>query len=97
MVGYMRAGRMAAQGSPEEVLRQAGLRPVLSLWLAEPEKDAAHLGDLGYDIEVRGEVVNVSLEGHAQIKEILAEVSPVDIRLLEPKLEEAFLRLSEGS
>lgn len=97
MVGYMRAGRMAAQGSPEEVLQQAGLRSVLSLWLAEPERDAAHLRYLGYEIEVAGGVVNVSLESHAQIKEILAEVSPADIRLSEPKLEEAFLRLSEGA
>lgn len=97
MVGYMRAGRMAAQGSPEEVLQQAGLRSVLSLWLAEPERDAEHLRYLGYEIEVAGGVVNVSLESHAQIKEILAEVSPADIRLSEPKLEEAFLRLSEGA
>ena len=97
LVGYMRAGKMAAEGSPEEILRLAGLRPLLRLWLAEPEKDAALLRSEGYEIMVKGEVVEVRLERHAQIKEILAAVSPLDMRLEEPALEEAFLRLSEGA
>jgi ABC-2 type transport system ATP-binding protein len=96
-VGYMRAGRMAAQGTPEEILSQAGLLPVLRLWLNEPERDAALLRSQGYEITVEGAVVMVSLESHAQIKEVLAQVSPLDMRLAEPKLEEAFLRLSEGA
>jgi ABC-2 type transport system ATP-binding protein len=94
-VGYMRAGRMAAEGSPEEILSQAGLKPVLRLWLAEQERDAALLRLQGYEIEIEGAVVMVSLESHAQIKDVLAQVSPLDMRLAEPKLEEAFLRLSE--
>jgi len=97
LVGYMRAGKMAAEGSPEEILRLAGLLPLLRLWLAEPEKDAALLRSEGYEIMVKGEVVEVRLERHAQIKEILAAVSPLDMRLEEPALEEAFLRLSEGA
>jgi ABC-2 type transport system ATP-binding protein len=97
LVGYMRAGKMAAEGSPEEILRLAGLRPLLRLWLAEPEKDAALLRSEGYEIMVKGDVVEVRLERHAQIKEILAAVSPLDMRLEEPALEEAFLRLSEGA
>jgi len=96
-VGYMRAGKMAAEGSPEEILRLAGLRPLLRLWLAEPEKDAALLRSEGYEIMAKGDVVEVRLETHAQIKEILAVVSPLDMRLEEPALEEAFLRLSEGA
>jgi ABC-2 type transport system ATP-binding protein len=94
-VGYMRAGRMAAEGSPEEILSHAGLKPVLRLWLAEQERDAALLRLQGYEIEIEGAVVMVSLESHAQIKDVLAQVSPLDMRLAEPKLEEAFLRLSE--
>jgi hypothetical protein len=39
----------------------------------------------------------VSLKSHAQIKDVLAQISPLDIRLSEPRLEEAFLRLSEGA
>ncbi len=97
MVGYMRAGRMAAQGTPEEILRLAGLRPLLKIWLAEPERDAALLRAQGYEIDVVGGVVQVSLESHAQIKEVLAAVSPLDMRLTEPKLEEAFLLLSEAA
>ena len=88
---------MAAQGTPEEILRLAGLKPILRLWLAEPERDAALLRAQGYEIEVVGGVVQVRLESHAQIKEVLATVSPRDMRLAEPKLEEAFLRLSEAA
>lgn len=96
-VGYMRAGRMMAEGTPDEILRLAGLRPLLKLWLAEPQKDAALLLAHGYEIEVVDGVVQVLLESHAQIKDILAAVSPLDMRLAEPRLEEAFLRLSEAA
>lgn len=97
IVGYMKAGRMAAQGSPEEILRLAGLRPSLRLWLAEPERDAALLRAAGYETMVEGSVVSVRLESHAQIKEVLSAVSPLDMRLAEPRLEDAFLRLSEAA
>jgi ABC-2 type transport system ATP-binding protein len=97
MVGYMRAGRMMAEGTPEEILRLAGLRPLLKLWLAEPQKDATLLRAQGYEIDINDGVVQVRLESHAQIKEILAAVSPLDMRLAEPRLEEAFLRLSEAA
>jgi len=96
-VGYMRAGKMAADGTPEEILRLAGLVPILKLWLAEPERDVALLRAEGYEIKVVDGVVQVRLESHAQIKEILAAVSPLDMRLEEPRLEEAFLRLSEAA
>ena len=97
MVGYMRAGRMAAQGSPVEILNQAGLGPRLRLWLAQPEDDAILLQSLGFEAEIEDGVVMVSLKSHAQIKDVLAQISPLDIRLSEPRLEEAFLRLSEGA
>jgi ABC-2 type transport system ATP-binding protein len=96
-VGYMKAGRMAAEGSPQEILRLAGLLPVLRLWLTEPERDAALLRRQGYRVQVVRDVAEVFLESHAQIKEILASVSPRDMRLAEPTLEEAFLRLSEAA
>jgi len=96
-VGYMRAGKMAAEGTPEEILRLAGLLPILKLWLAESERDVALLRAEGYEIKVVDGVVHVRLESHAQVKEILAAVSPLDMRLAEPRLEEAFLRLSEAA
>ena len=97
MVGYMRAGKMIAQGSPEDILRQAGLQPKLRLWLAQPEDDAALLRSQGFEAEVEDGVVTVTLKSHARIRDVLALVLPQDIRLSEPRLEEAFLRLSEGA
>lgn len=96
LVGYMRAGKMAAEGSPEEIMRLAGLRPLLRLWLSDPEEDAALLRREGYEVELVREVAGVRLESHTQIKEILSILSPRDLRLEEPTFEEAFLRLSEG-
>ena len=83
-VGYMKAGRMAAEGSPQEIQRLAGLLPVLRLWLTDPEKDAALLRGQGYNAKVAGDVAEVFLDSHSQIKEILASVSPRDMRLIEP-------------
>ena len=97
IVGLMRSGKMAAVGSPEEIKRLAGLRPCLELWLKEPEKDAALLRAEGYEIQICKGVVQLRLESHEQIKRVLAEVTPLDMRLKEPTLEEAFLRLSEAS
>ena len=69
----------------------------LKLWLAHPERDAALLRQEGYEAEVSDGIVIVRLESHARIKEILARVLPLDMRLGEPRLEEAFLRLSGGA
>jgi len=95
-VGYMRAGKMAAEGSPEEILDKAGLQPILKLWLADLEEDAALLVSQGYPTAVKDNAVLVKLEARAQVKEILALVEPLDVRLVEPRLEEAFLLLAEG-
>ncbi len=97
IVGYMKAGRMAAVGSPDEIKRKAGLKPLLRLWLQEPEKDAVLLRAQGYQAEIREGVVQLHLESHDQIKSVLELVTPRDMRLQEPRLEEAFLRLSEGA
>jgi ABC-2 type transport system ATP-binding protein len=95
-VGYMRAGRMAAEGSPEEVLSLAGLKTILKLWLAGPEEGAALLSAEGYSAAVREGVVLVELSSHSQVRQILAMVEPLDMRLVEPTLEEAFVLLAEG-
>lgn len=95
-VGYMRAGKMAAEGSPEEILDQAGLQPILKLWLADPEEGAALLARQGYPARLRDGTVLVELEARAQVREILDLVEPLDMRLVEPRLEDAFLLLAEG-
>ena len=95
-VGYMRAGRMAAEGSPEEILSLAGLKPILKLWLAGQQEAVALLAAGGYQVAVREGVVLVELRSRAQVKDILALVEPLDMRLVEPTLEEAFVLLAEG-
>jgi ABC-2 type transport system ATP-binding protein len=99
IVGYMRNGRMQAVGSPEEIKRLAGLRPILTLWAENPEASAARLSALGFDVRVTGleKELQVSLDSHSRIKEILDEVNPQDVRLIEPTLADAFLKLSEES
>ena len=94
-VGYMRAGRMAAEGSPEEILSLAGLSPILKLWLAGQQEAAALLTAEGYPATVREGVVLVELRDRSSVKEILALVEPMDMRLVEPTLEEAFVLLAE--
>ncbi len=95
IVGYMRAGRMLAEGSPEELKRLAGLRPILKLSVKEPDADASRLRAEGFEVEVVGDVLNVAFEEGSQLKEVLDLVEPIDLRLVEPNLSDAFLRLSE--
>jgi ABC-2 type transport system ATP-binding protein len=97
IVGYMKAGRMTAIGSPDEIKQQAGLKPYLELWLKDPEKDSAQLRAQGYEIDIVEGVVQIRLESHDQIKSVLELVLPLDMRLKEPTLEEAFLQLSEAA
>jgi ABC-2 type transport system ATP-binding protein len=95
IVGYMRAGRMLAEGSPEELKRLAGLRQILKLSVKEPDADASRLKAEGFEVEVVGDVLNVAVEEGSQLKEVLDLVEPIDLRLVEPNLSDAFLRLSE--
>ncbi|HOV51542.1 MAG TPA: ABC transporter ATP-binding protein [Methanothrix sp.] len=97
IVGYMKAGKMTAVGSPDEIKRQAGLKPHLELWLKDIESDCARLRAEGYEIEILDGVARLRLESHKQIKSVLEIVSPLDMRLKEPMLEEAFLQLSEAA
>ena len=98
IVGYMRGGKMRAEGSPEEIKRIAGLKPTLKFRAKDAiqaSKLAARLGAEGFDVRVLGEMMQVSLESHAQIKRVLDEAEPTDLRLIEPTLEDAFLKLGE--
>jgi ABC-2 type transport system ATP-binding protein len=95
IVGYMRAGRMVAEGSPEELKRLAGLRPLLRLW-TEDQEAHSKLAARGFQVQVAGGVLHIYLDGHRQIEEILEVAEPKDLRLSEPTLAEAFLRLAEG-
>jgi hypothetical protein len=47
-------------------------------------------------VKVVGEELELHLDNYSQMKEILDAALPLDFRLKEPSLEEAFLKLSEG-
>lgn len=98
IVGIMRDGKLQAEGSPEEIKRIAGLRPVLRLWAENPEQasqKASRLKELGFQVSILGDELYVDLDSHSQIEEVLNEAKPKDIRLIEPTLADAFLKLAE--
>lgn len=97
VVAYMRGGKMRAEGSPEEIKRIAGLRPLLKLWARDPEQAASRLEGSGFDVRLIGEEeLQVSLNNHSQIKDVLELVKPTDLRLIDPSLGDAFLKLAEA-
>lgn len=97
VVAYMRGGKMRAEGSPEEIKRIAGLRPLLKLWAKDPELAASRLGTGGFDVRLIGErELQINLDDHSQIKDVLELVKPIDLRLVEPSLGDAFLKLAEA-
>jgi ABC-2 type transport system ATP-binding protein len=96
IVGYMQEGKMQVEGSPEEIKRFAGLRPILRLWAADAPQAAARLAGRGLDAKVVGEnELQVILTAQGEIRDVLDEVRPLDLRLIEPTLVDAFLELSE--
>jgi ABC-2 type transport system ATP-binding protein len=98
IAGYMRGGRMLAEGSPEEIKKIAGLHPVMRLQLNDPGQAALKLSQMGYEVHLSGQdrqELLVFLDSHRQIQEVLDATDPLDLRLFEPTLEEAFLRLAE--
>jgi ABC-2 type transport system ATP-binding protein len=96
VVGYMNRGNIEAEGSPEEIKHNAGLRTVLRLLVDDPKATVSKLRELGFEARVKGEELDVPLESHRQMKEVLDAANPKDLRLIEPTMEEAFLKLSEG-
>jgi ABC-2 type transport system ATP-binding protein len=96
IVGYMREGKMQAEGSPEDIKRFAKLRPILRLWAENAALAAARLAGRGLEAKIVGEnELQVILDDRGDIKDVLSEVRPLDLRLIEPTLGDAFLKLSE--
>lgn len=97
VVAYMRGGRMQAEGSPDEIKRIAGLRPLLRLWVTDPESAVARIDASGFDAKLVGEnELQINLNAHSEIKDVLDLVRPLDLRLIEPSLADAFLKLAEA-
>jgi hypothetical protein len=92
----MRDGKMQVEGSPEEIKRFAGLRPILRLWAEDASHAAARLAGRGLDAKAVGEnELQVILDDQGEIRDVLDEVRPLNLRLIEPTLGDAFLKLSE--
>jgi ABC-2 type transport system ATP-binding protein len=96
VVGYMRSGIIDAEGSPKEIKRHAGLQSILRLLVDDPYSKAFRLREMGFEVQISGNELEIPLESHSQIKEVLDAANPKDLRLIEPTMEEAFLKLSEG-
>jgi hypothetical protein len=64
-----------------------------------PKEAASRLIASGFDVRVTGleKELEVSLDSHGEIKEVLDEAKPYDVRLIEPTLADAFLKLSEDN
>jgi ABC-2 type transport system ATP-binding protein len=96
IVGFMRAGKMMAESSPDELKRLAGLQTFLRLKVAEAETDAARLKDLGFLVEQKGEELIVPLPDAESLREVLScqGLKPLSYKIVEPTLEQAFLKLA---
>ena len=94
LVGFMRGGRLLAEGSPAEMKRLAGARPALTLLVDDLEGAATKLLARGFDVDIVHGKLQIRLDSHEQIGEILEEVRPIDLRLSEPSLRDAFLKLA---
>jgi ABC-2 type transport system ATP-binding protein len=96
IVGFMRAGKMMAESSPDELKKLAGLQTFLQLKVAEPEKDASRLRELGFRVEQEGEVLAVPLPDAESLREVLScqGLRPLSYKIVEPTLEQAFLKLA---
>jgi hypothetical protein len=92
----MRAGKMMAESSPDELKKLAGLQTFLQLKVAEPEKDASRLRELGFIVEQEGEALVVPLPDAESLREVLScqGLRPLSYRIVEPTLEQAFLKLA---
>ncbi|HQF17223.1 MAG TPA: ABC transporter ATP-binding protein [Methanotrichaceae archaeon] len=99
LVGYMRDGRLEAQGSPDELKSLAGLKPDLQLWMQDESASysaASLLADHGFSARVEEGAVRVELASESQAAEVLRLVKPLDLRMHEPTLSQAFLKLGEA-
>jgi ABC-2 type transport system ATP-binding protein len=96
IVGFMRAGKMMAESSPDELKKLAGLRTFLRLKVAEAEKDAARLKHLGFSVEQEGEELVLPLPDPESLRDVLScqGLRPLSYKIVEPTLEQAFLKLA---
>lgn len=94
LVGFMRDGRMLAESSPEELKKFAGLKKQLRMRVKDPEQEMAKLLREGFEANKDGDVMVVSIDDVSKMRDILDQVKPIDFNVIEPTLEDAFLKLA---
>jgi ABC-2 type transport system ATP-binding protein len=94
LVGFMRNGRMLAESSPDELKKFAGLKRQLSMKVEDPEQEMIKLAGMGLEVQRTGNVILVDISDPSKTKDLLDRVKPIDFNVIEPTLEDAFLKLA---
>lgn len=94
MVGFMRNGRMLAESSPDKLKEFAGLKKQLKLKVADPKEKMEKLIGEGFEARIEGDVLFVVISDTSKMADVLDQVKPVDFNVIEPTLENAFLKLA---
>jgi ABC-2 type transport system ATP-binding protein len=94
MVGFMRNGRMLAESSPDELKKFAGLKKHLQMKVKDPKQEMAKLVRDGLEVRVEGNLLVVEVTDASKMRDILDRIMPEDFNVIEPTLENAFLKLA---
>lgn len=94
MVGFMRNGRMLAESSPDELKKFAGLKKQLKMKVDDPEQKMAMLVGEGLEVRRDGDMLFVDISEASKMRDILDRMKPLDFDVIEPTLENAFLKLA---
>jgi ABC-2 type transport system ATP-binding protein len=94
LIGFMRSGRMLAESSPDGLKKFAGLKKQLWMKVNDLEHEMARLVGEGFEARREGDMLVVGVADTSKIKDILDEVKPADFNVIEPSLEDAFLKLA---
>lgn len=94
LVGFMRNGRMLAESSPAELKKFAGLKKQLRMKVEDPEQKMAMLVGEGLVVRRDGDMLFVDIDESSRMQDILERVKPIEFGVIEPTLENAFLKLA---
>ena len=94
MVGFMRNGRMLAESSPDKLKEFAGLKKQLRMKVVDPDQKMAKMVGDGLEVRREGDVLSVDISDASKMRDILDQAKPLDFNVIEPTLENAFLKLA---
>ncbi len=94
LVGFMRGGKMLAESSPDSLKEFAGLKKQLKMRVEDPEQKMAMLVDEGFEVSRVGDMLFVEIDDVSKMREMLDQVKPIEFDVIEPSLENAFLKLA---